>query len=252
MVFLHQIVYILLSYQVVACTKKVGFTENASELDNIYFNEAVIFQIKGNMLECVMQCNHVTECMSVSHSNTSNECIGLSAGYVNGMKDIKGYHSDGWTYHLVLDSRCPKRSGYVYSKMIQSCYKIYGKNISLQSAEYDSKCGLEGAELMRIDSEEKQLLIATFIGKYLSLRADYFDVTSWILFQGSHLIAEEHWRYNDGSIINYFNWHSTQPDSTGNPGQTEVIGMRKSDGYKWHDLWLHDKGAFLCEKRIFD
>ncbi|XP_063398536.1 uncharacterized protein LOC134683275 [Mytilus trossulus] len=244
MMFLHEIVYILISYQVVACKKKVGFTENASELDNIYFNEAVIFQIKGNMLECVMQCNHVTECMSVSHSNTSNECIGLSAGYVNGMKDIKGYHSDGWTYHLILDSRCPKRSGYVYSKMIQSCYKIYGKNIALQSAEYDSKCGLEGAELMRIDSEEKQLLIATFI--------DHFDVTSWILFQGSHLIAEEHWRYSDGSIITHFNWHSTQPDSSGNPGQTEVIGMKKFDGYKWHDLWLHDKGAFLCEKRIFD
>ncbi|XP_063400257.1 C-type mannose receptor 2-like [Mytilus trossulus] len=140
--------------------------------------------------------------------------------------------------------RCPKRSGYVYSETIQSCYKIHGKDTALQSAEYDSKCGLEGAELMRIDSEEKQLFIVTFL--------DYLDVTSWIMFQGSHLIAEEHWRYSDGSIITYFNWHSTQPDSSGNPGQTEVIGMKKFDGYKWHDLWLNYKGAFLCEKRIFD
>ncbi|XP_063399445.1 galactose-specific lectin nattectin-like [Mytilus trossulus] len=196
------------------------------------------------MLECVMQCHHVTECMSVSHSNTSNECIGLSAGYVNGMKDIKGNHSDGWTYHLVLDSRCPKSSGYVYSELIQCCYKIHGYDTSLQYADYEAKCGIEGAELMRIDSEEKQLFVGLFL--------DYFDVTNWILFQGSHLIAEEHWRYNDGSIFTYFNWYSGQPDSSGTAGQTEVIGMMKIYDYKWHDLWLNYKGAFLCEKRTFD
>ncbi|VDI05980.1 Hypothetical predicted protein [Mytilus galloprovincialis] len=191
-----------------------------------------------------MQCTHMTECMSVSHSPTSSECQGLSAGYVNGMKSTKGYHSDGWSYHLVLDSRCPNRNGYVYNEMIQSCYKIHGLNTSLQYADYEEKCGLEGAELMRIDSEEKQLVIVTFL--------DHFDVTNWILFQGSHLIAEEHWRYNDGSIFTYFNWHSSQPDSTGKPGQKEVVGMKKKYGYKWHDLWLSHKSAFLCEKRIFD
>ncbi|CAG2222221.1 unnamed protein product [Mytilus edulis] len=86
----------------------------------------------------------MTECMSVSHSKTSNECIGLSAGYVNG--------------------RCPKRNGYVYSETIQSCFKIHVKDTSLQSAEYDSKCGLEEAELMRIDSEEKQIILMLPVG----------------------------------------------------------------------------------------
>lgn len=119
MMFLHEILYILLSYQVVACKKKVGFTENVSELNNIYFNENVIFKINRSILECVMQCTHMTECMSVSHSPTSSECQGLSAGYVNGMKSTKGYHSDGWSYHLVLDS---KRLCYKYNNKFYLLY----------------------------------------------------------------------------------------------------------------------------------
>ncbi|CAC5422375.1 unnamed protein product [Mytilus coruscus] len=56
------------------------------------------------------------------------------------------------------------KSRYVYSEVIQSCYRIHGRNTLLNYADYDIECDMEGAELMRIDSEEKQHLIVTYLG----------------------------------------------------------------------------------------
>lgn len=67
------------------------------------------------------------------------------------------------------------------------------------------------------------------------------------MFQGSRILAENHWKYDDGSIITYFDWYQSQPYTTATLNNTVVIGMRKIDGYKWRDLPVTAKGAFLCE-----
>ncbi|CAC5400375.1 unnamed protein product [Mytilus coruscus] len=53
---------------------------------------------------------------------------------------------------------------YVYNAVIQSCYRIHSTNTALHYADFDTECDMEGAELMRIDSEEKQHLIVTYLG----------------------------------------------------------------------------------------
>ncbi|VDI57470.1 Hypothetical predicted protein [Mytilus galloprovincialis] len=238
MACLYKIIIVLIVYQVAALKVKVGFTEQPPQFNDIYFNDTVIFQIKGCILECVMHCNHVIECMSVSHSTASNECLGISEGYKKA-NNVKGYHSVGWTYHLVLDSRCPRKRHYVYSEVIKSCFRIHSKKLELQYRDFDTECDKDGAELMRIDSEEKQHLIATYL--------DQYPLAVWIMFQGSRKLAENHWKYNDGSIITYFNWYQSQAYSSGAQNNIVVIGMRQMDGYKWHDLPVTTKGAFLCE-----
>lgn len=41
------------------------------------------------------------------------------------------------------------------------------KNTVLQYADYDNECDEEGVELMKIDSEEKQQFIVSFLGIYV-------------------------------------------------------------------------------------
>ncbi|CAG2253264.1 unnamed protein product [Mytilus edulis] len=242
MAFLYKIIIILIVYQVAALKVKVGFTEQTPQLNDIYFNETVIFQIRGGILECVIHCNHVIECMSISYSTASNECLGIGEGYKKA-NNKKGYPSIGWTYHLVLDSGCPRKRGYVYSEMIKSCFRIHSPKLALQYTDFDTECVKDGAELMRIDSEEKQNLIATYL--------DQFPVSGWIMFQGSRKLTDNRWKYNDGSIITYFNWYQSQDYTTGDLNNTVVIGMRTIDSYKWHDLPVTTKGAFLCEILVF-
>jgi len=74
--------------------------------------------------------------------------------------------------------------------------------------------------------------------------------SQWILIQGISRFTNDPWKYNDGSLMTYFYWHPTQPDITVRIGESEHIGMRPVDGYKWHDLWPHYKGSFICEKLL--
>ena len=78
-----------------------------------------------------------------------------------------------------------------------------------------------------------------------------FDSRHFIFFQGYHYTREEHWYYNNGSIMTYFNWHPSQP-SSGTFHEYEIVGMKKIDNYTWNDLYDHNYGAFLCERPILE
>lgn len=100
-----------------------------------------------------------------------------------------------------------------------------------------------------------------FIGKVINLNmlnllsyvcesfSDQFDISQWIFFQGTHLLSEPTWRYDDGSVISYFNWYASQPDSS-RQDTAEYLCMRRSDQYQWHDCWKSMIGAFICEIQI--
>ncbi|CAG2253263.1 unnamed protein product [Mytilus edulis] len=100
--------------------------------------------------------------MSISHSTASNECLGISKEYKKAY-NVKGYPSIGWTYRLVLDSRSPRKRRFFYSEVIQSCFRIHMRNTVLQYTDYVKECDEEGGEMMKIDSEEKQQFIVSFL-----------------------------------------------------------------------------------------
>ncbi|XP_063399501.1 low affinity immunoglobulin epsilon Fc receptor-like [Mytilus trossulus] len=178
--------------------------------------------------------------MSISYNDGSKECKGVTIGYIVQPTSL-GYSSVGWSYFLVLDERCPDVTGYVFSKAFNSCYKVHVYDTTLRYNNYSQICESEGGELMKIDTDEKQQHIVIFL--------DQYDISNWIYFQGTHLLSEPTWRYDDGSVISYFNWHPSQPDST-TSDTSEYLCMRKSDQYQWHNCWKAMVGAFICEIQL--
>jgi len=73
----------------------------------------------------------------------------------------------------------------------------------------------------------------------------------WLFIQGKSEFKGDPWRYNDGSLMTYFDWNPSQPESSTNDKYTEHIAMRPQDGFLWHDLWSYSKGSFICEKLLF-
>ncbi|CAG2208817.1 unnamed protein product [Mytilus edulis] len=216
--------------------------ENQVHLKNWFIDEPIFPLAHGSLAACTSHCVTMDESMSMFYNGDAQKCICINTGYIKRPSAL-GQSVAGWNYYLILDERCYRESGYVYSKIFNSCYKLHPENISLSYADYSPICGNEGGELMKIDSEKKQQHIVDFL--------DQFQLSSWILFQGHHRTAELHWYYNDKSIMSYFNWHPTQPEKTLTYAD-EIIGMKRHDGYKWHDIWLYFKGAFLCERRILE
>ncbi|VDI47360.1 Hypothetical predicted protein [Mytilus galloprovincialis] len=103
------------------------------------------------------------ESMSMFYNGAAQKCICINTGYIERPSAL-GQSVAGWNYYLILDERCPRESGYVYSKIFHSCYKFHKKNSSLSYDDYSTICENEGGELMKIDSEKKQQHIADFLG----------------------------------------------------------------------------------------
>ncbi|VDH93508.1 Hypothetical predicted protein [Mytilus galloprovincialis] len=174
-----------------------------SYLQDWFIHENTTRLKNQSLVQCISQCGVLDECMSISHRGSANECIGFNNAYIAQPQTL-GYSSAGWSYYLVLNVRCPDLAGYVFSKAFNSCYKVHSYDNTLIYDNYSQICELEGGELMKIDSDEKQQHIVTFLGQ--------FKMSDWIVIQRSHLLSETAWRYNDGSVISYFNWHPTQPE----------------------------------------
>jgi hypothetical protein len=64
-----------------------------------------------------------------------------------------------------FSEKCPRLYGYVYSQIFNACYKFHELDPSLEVPDYNSVCVSEGAECIKIDSQEKQQHIVLFLGK---------------------------------------------------------------------------------------
>ncbi|CAC5388380.1 CHODL [Mytilus coruscus] len=208
-----------------------------SYLQDWFINENTIVLKNQTLIQCAAECGALDGCMSISYKRTTQDCLGVNNGYLVQPLTL-GYDSTGWSYYLVLDERCPEAIGYVFSKAFNSCYKVHLYNTTLVYSDYSQLCESEGGELMKIGSQEKQKHIVNHLGQ--------LDISDWIFFQGMHLLSETPWRYNDGSVISYFNWHPTQPDPTAQK-PLEYLCMKQFYQYQWHDCWGTMKGAFICE-----
>jgi hypothetical protein len=59
--------------------------------------------------------------------------------------------------HLIyLIGRCPRKTGYVYNDVFDSCYRFQAKDSLQHLFDYDQTCAEVGAELITIDSTAKQ------------------------------------------------------------------------------------------------
>ncbi|CAG2190759.1 unnamed protein product [Mytilus edulis] len=218
--------------------------ENQVHLKDWFIDEPIFPIAHGSLAACTSHCVIMDESMSMFYNGAAKKCICINTGYIKRPSAI-GQSGAGWNYYLILDERCPRKSGYVYSKIFHSCYKLHMQNNSLLYIDYNPICEGEGGELMKIDSDKKQQHVADFL--------DQFEISTWFFFQGSHIAVDELWYYNDGSIMSYFNWAPTQPDmSNYKDGARENIAMRTQERYAWFDLWPKYKGNFLCERRILE
>ncbi|XP_041857228.1 C-type lectin domain family 10 member A-like isoform X1 [Melanotaenia boesemani] len=99
-------------------------------------------------------------------------------------------------------------------------------------------CRSQGADLVVIDSDEKQTFFSTFTKK-----------PTWIGL--NDMETERTWRWVDGSPLNLTFWASEQPDN-GNDDpkwdEEDCAHIRTHDSTLWNDLSCADSLQWICEK----
>ena len=56
------------------------------------------------------------------------------------------------------------------------------------------------------------------------------------------------WRYNDGTVMQYFNWNIKKNQPNGDDGEI-VLAIMKSYGYRWHDASPARGYPTMCQRK---
>ena len=56
------------------------------------------------------------------------------------------------------------------------------------------------------------------------------------------------WRYSDGTEMQFFNWNTGGSQPNGNENEIYII-TRRSQGYRWHDIYTNEKFPVMCQKK---
>ncbi|CAC5417772.1 unnamed protein product [Mytilus coruscus] len=105
--------------------------------------------------------------------------------------------------------------------------------------EFKEVCRKANAELVRVDTEQKQ--------KYIELIAENLPVTQ-LCIQGTDTIVHNQWTFDDGTIMTYFKWNKEYNEPGGNQGN---IGIQIVYNFTWWDIvgkWPNVPCVFICEQ----
>ncbi|XP_069114677.1 uncharacterized protein [Argopecten irradians] len=188
----------------------------------------------NNELLCARSCQRNPECSALALRTTDHFCVMLT-------RTVLGTSYTGgsdWTIYEPGHVECPTSDSQMYVRELRICYWYYPRGYY---SIYDSVrlCAEDGGNLVRIDSERKQLIIEDFIRK---------DVKRAYL-QGNRT-SDGSWRYNDGTEMTYRNWYIGMPE-TGD--SLDFLVIRRSYDFKWQNKADEPQKSgisVLCEKSI--
>ncbi|XP_063405963.1 uncharacterized protein LOC134689927 [Mytilus trossulus] len=147
----------------------------------------------------------------------------------------------GWKFHLTEDrsSRCTINDGFIYYKDLDFCYKIYDPS-PRDFMVYKSICEQANAELVKVDTKEKQ--------KYIELITADLSVLR-LCVQGTDTIdSQQRWTFDDGTLMTYFNWNHQYNQPSGGQG---YIGISVVRNFTWFDIVASTPSStcnFICQK----
>ncbi|KHN77461.1 Collectin-12 [Toxocara canis] len=116
---------------------------------------------------------------------------------------------------------CPK--SWLYFEPTDSCYKNFTLAGETHQDRYEAYCVRHGAHLASIHSDDE----VDF------LRKNYGNEERWKGFwMGMVMDSFNRWSHLDGSVVDYFNWNTLQPD---NMYSREFCSHQYNTG-KWNDI----------------
>ncbi|VDH93116.1 Hypothetical predicted protein [Mytilus galloprovincialis] len=152
-------------------------------------------------IDCFRQCNNLTPCSSMSYNQHNKICYMYSRfnTYSDGTLD------NGRMYYLKDVNNCLTEEGYSYKSSVMLCIKFYNVKVTYHNAV--STCHSENASLVRIDNQEKQNVLYSF------LVVDEHFTAGFIYLQGNRIPNTSEWEFDDGTPMTYLPWNRGQPDS---------------------------------------
>ncbi|XP_052064703.1 macrophage mannose receptor 1-like [Mytilus californianus] len=199
--------------------------------------------IKGNLvksmttetsIECFRECNTLTQCSSMSYNPRNNICYMYSM-----LKYSDVTLDDGRMYYLKDVNNCLTEEGYSYKSNVMLCIKFY--NVKVTYHEAVSTCQSENSSLVRIDSQEKQNVLYSF------LAVDKQFTTGHVYLQGKRIPNTSEWEFDDGTPITYLPWNLGQPEAY---DQIYLCSLAQDQGM-WHDCIGTQLFGFVCELKLF-
>ncbi|XP_021351675.1 macrophage mannose receptor 1-like [Mizuhopecten yessoensis] len=169
--------------------------------------------------ECLLKCGENSRCMSIFTNN--GQCHHFNGGFVDNTMLLP---NPGWTFYNVYTDGCPVRNGYIHNRQHNLCYKLHLGG-TRDSYDFMTTCTSEGGELMRITSQEIQDHISAFLA----------DATCHfvVLIQGSDRNSEGTFKFEDGTVMQYFDWYGTEPNN--HLGDEDFIFIVPGQGFRWGD-----------------
>ncbi|CAG2241324.1 unnamed protein product [Mytilus edulis] len=188
---------------------------------------------------CSSACLLNDRCASFFFNANRTKCLLHAFLYLNLTAPETG---PGWRHYVIEDRirRCPPWDDFIYHEPLHLCYNINGP-IRTDFDVLKLKCRSFGAELIRVDSEEKQ--------QYIVVATSNLS-TGHVCMQGTDNIdANGAWTFDDGTVMPFLNWkqlNRNQPLSgKGN------LGMDINNGAYWVALYkqVNNSCIFVCERR---
>ncbi|CAG2229314.1 Retrovirus-related Pol polyprotein from transposon 17.6,Retrovirus-related Pol polyprotein from transposon 412,Retrovirus-related Pol polyprotein from transposon 297 [Mytilus edulis] len=115
-----------------------------------------------SLIECNMKCSFNKECLTFYYNSLIQQCILHRDSYT-----LPSRMGTGWKLYYTNDGsgRCPSTDGFMYYKRLDLCFNL-NSPMTINFPVIKSFCSQMNAELIRIDSSDKQQFIE-FITVYL-------------------------------------------------------------------------------------
>ncbi|XP_069108181.1 uncharacterized protein [Argopecten irradians] len=224
---------VLYLVMVVRVSSFFGYTTNG--ITGVYPQTTSGLVVPGNTscVVCLILCMGDINCMSIF--TNAGKCHLFYNGFVD---NTVLSPAPGWNLYNVFSGGCPYMKGYIENRNLNICYKMH---MGGPSNVYDfmATCASEGGELLRITSKEIQDHIAAFLANV----ACYDKV----FIQGSDQTTEGTFRFDDGSLMTYFNWADSDPNNA--EGNEHFIVIDVFYQFVWFDTKdiALSKSSFICE-----
>ncbi|XP_060075758.1 alpha-N-acetylgalactosamine-specific lectin-like [Ylistrum balloti] len=141
---------------------------------------------------------------------------------------------DGWKSYSIKGADCPVDRGYIYNQNLDWCYRLVTEE---QRKPVDAMdfCRLDGGQMIRVNSIEKQQHITDF------LRSRESNTSTVVWIGGRSENKDNNFVYEDGTILTFTYWDNHSPDGK------SYIRMQQDSNYHWRNGSGKLARIFLCE-----
>ncbi|VDI12512.1 Hypothetical predicted protein [Mytilus galloprovincialis] len=245
---LYVVIIIILCFS--WCSSIRRFAQNNNLLEGKYELTDSLQTIKTrSAIECHCKCSSYDDCLSFFYNSMIQQCILHRDSFIYSTPSEQG---GGWKFYSIKQgsSRCPSSNGFIYNGILDLCFNL-NTPMTINYPFFKQFCGNMNAELVRIDTTDKQQFIELITDNKTTERiciqgTDNLTAPIWTFDDGTDNLTEPIWTFDDGTLMTFFNWDLARSQPDGRQGNIEMY-----TGYKWHDLEDVSSSPCIpiCERR---